>query len=279
MKEITRNAGKTKGTKDRYYFSPEGKKYRSFKEIERFVNGETKPPKKPKGPKASKVTKGKKEKKRKADGKLSPSSATKKLKRPTKPCSAFMLFCEEGKQRELLKTERPELSPKEINMHLRTKFKSLSNEIKETFVLQFQKNQKKYQNEMRIFKPRLKPVGKESIGKPCRVYYESTDTWYLARVAQYDESGPRHKVVYVKNGQSEWLAESDERIELAEVRRVWCSMIRFCAFLRGCWRFLLLYDVLTFLLSLFCFFCLFPFLFSLFSFLFLFSLIPGRCNS
>ena len=278
MKEITRDAGKTKGTKDRYYFSPEGKKYRSFKEIERFVNGETKPPKKPKAPKApkaskaTKATKGKKEKKRKADGKLSPSSATKKLKRPTKPCSAFMLFCEEGKQRDLLKTERPELSPKEINMHLRTKYKSLSNEIKETFVLQFQKNQKKYQNEMRIFKPRLKPVGKESIGRPCRVYYESTDTWYLARVAQYDESGPRHKVVYVKNGQSEWLAESDERIELAEVRRVWyCSMV-YSMFVRLC------VDVGVFhvcdishFFSLFCFF--------LFSFLFLLSLITGRCNS
>jgi hypothetical protein len=129
-----------------------------------------------------------------------------------------MLFCEDGNQRQLLKTERPELSSKEVTMQLRTKYKSLSKETKNMYAEQFQTNQREYQDEMRIFKPRAKPAGKESVGKPCRVYYESTDTWYLARVAQYDESGARHKVVYVRNGQSEWLAENNEKIELAEVR-------------------------------------------------------------
>ena len=38
--ECVRKSGKTAGTRDRYFISPEGKRYRSFKEVERLVNGD-----------------------------------------------------------------------------------------------------------------------------------------------------------------------------------------------------------------------------------------------
>ena len=38
--EVVRKSGKTAGTCDRYFISPEGKRYRSFKEVERLISGE-----------------------------------------------------------------------------------------------------------------------------------------------------------------------------------------------------------------------------------------------
>ena len=38
--EVVRKSGKTAGTCDRYFISPEGKRYRSFKEVERLISGD-----------------------------------------------------------------------------------------------------------------------------------------------------------------------------------------------------------------------------------------------
>eukprot|EP00940_MAST-03C_sp_MAST-3C-sp2_P002957 g2957.t1 len=39
--EVVRRSGKTAGTRDRYFISPEGRRFRSLKELERFVSGDT----------------------------------------------------------------------------------------------------------------------------------------------------------------------------------------------------------------------------------------------
>ena len=90
-------------------------------------------------------------------------------------------------------------------MALRAEYKALSSEMKVEYETKANAAFKKYENEMRIYKPRLKPQNEKEIGQPCKVYYEHEDTWFLGRIAEYDAQHQQHKVVYVHNGKPEWI--------------------------------------------------------------------------
>ena len=119
--------------------------------------------------------------------------------------SAFLYYCEQDNKKEAYKANKPNATSKEITAALRVEYKALSPDMAATYETKATAAFKTYENEMRIYKPRLKPQNEKEIGQPCKVYYEHEDTWFLGRVAEYDAQNQQHKVVYVHNGKPEWV--------------------------------------------------------------------------